>query len=104
MVSLHLSSAGIGGVALAESSLHLSSAGTGGVALAESQHSGVHQHPEWNHGEQSGWDLEVHAVAVQELPFPPAHPGLTVPANLQKPLLSGQALTPLDSHESVEAP
>ena len=104
MVSLHLSSAGIGGVALAESSLHLSSAGTGGVALAESQHSGVHQHPEWNHGEQSGWDLEVHAVAFQELPFPLAHSGPILPASLRKPLLSEQALTPLDSHESVEAP
>ena len=104
MVSLHLSSAGIGGVAPAESPLHLSSAGTGGVALAESQHSGVHHHPEWSHGEQSGWDLEVHEVASQELPIPPAHPGPTVPASQRKPLLFEQALTPLDSHESVEAP
>ena len=85
-------------------SLHLSSAGIGGVALAESQHSGVHHHPEWNHGEQSGWDLEVHAVAFQELPFPLAHSGPILPASLRKPLLSEQALTPLDSHESVEAP
>ena len=104
MVSLHLSSAGIGGVALAESPLHLSSAGIGGVALAESQHSGVHHHPEWNHGVQSGWDLEVHAVAFHELPIPLAHSGPILPASLQKPLLSEQALTPLDSHESVEAP
>ena len=104
MVSLHLSSAGIGGVALAESPLHLSSAGIGGVALAESQHSGVHLHPEWNHGVQSSLDFEVHAVALQELPVPLAHSRPILPTSLRKPLLSEQTLTPLDSHESVEAP
>ena len=54
-------------------SLHLSSAGLGGVALAESQHSGVHLHPKWNHGVHSSMDFKVRPIVVQVPPVLLAH-------------------------------